>query len=615
MRLNLKISNVMKNFIITPMKNLVFYFLFLPVLLFSQEYERSWGTYIGPAGSVFASSAGNDNLVLGGGNIHMFSQIITNSSYTVSYYSQFTTTGPAYNMSEFSNFYSSSVMPNGSLITASYHDQDEFSNPNSFFDSAGNRYALTFSQAGLTMASTPGTWFSAPDNDVNKRLLSKYDPIGNLLWQSYLPYDSGNNTFATDEFGNIYIAGNTDKQAGITTVGVLQENYEIVYGSNNTVLANSYIAKLNPSGQVMWATYFPALFIYKLNYYAGNLYVLSSRDLNPSGSTMATQGSFQTAKAESSITKMNAQNGTRIWGTYYGPTDTGVMQLPSGMITNSSGVYLIGDIYDFSGNNNSYFGTPGSFQPVASGYEDIYLSKFDHNGSRLWSTYFGSPGSELSGFGGNPIDFLGNNLIVTLVQFSNQSTNLATPGSYIDAPPTVSGPNGFYNIMFAKFNENGGREWSSYYGGASNNSLNPTIGVAVKDINTFYLYGSTSASTGISTEGAIQPTTLPNQRTGFLARFNLKTAMSTSETDLTKDLVLYDNPNNGDFSISGSVFQKFSCEMNIYDTAARKVYRQKLSKNKKQFFGLAKYLSKGNYLVEVSKSGAEKLKTFKMIVK
>jgi hypothetical protein len=141
------------------------------------------------------------------------------------------------------------------------------------------------------------------------------------------------------------------------------------------------------------------------------------------------------------------------------------------------------------------------------------------------------------------------------------------------------------------------------------------MNIIAKNANTFYLYGATLADTGITTPGAAQTAKIPNERTGFVARFDLKTEMATSETDLLKDLVLYDNPNNGNFSISGSILQKNQFQMKIYDMAGRMVYQQKMSKEKTQNFDLQNFLSKGNYLVEVRENNAETLKTFKMIVK
>src|SRR5690606_31247302 len=161
----------------------------------------------------------------------------------------------------------------------------------------------------------------------------------------------------------------------------------------------------------------------------GFLYLLGSGDRNPNGETMATAGAFQAQKSICTVTKLNADTGTRVWGTYYGPTGA-VAQLPSGIEVNSSGIYLIGDIIDYAGGNGAYFGTPGSHQPSLAGESDIYLSKFSLDGARLWSTHFGGPGEEYSAYGVSPLAVMGNDVILTFVQYSNGNVNLATPGAY-----------------------------------------------------------------------------------------------------------------------------------------------------------------------------------------
>src|SRR5690606_21754152 len=130
-------------------------------------------------------------------------------------------------------------------------------------------------------------------------------------------------------------------------------------------------------------------------------------------------------------------------------------QLPSGIEVNSSGIYLIGDVIDYAGGNGAYFGTPGSHQPSLAGESDIYLSKFSLDGARLWSTHFGGPGEEYSAYGVSPLALMGNDVILTFVQYSNGNVNLATPGAYIDTMPVGSFSGGAANLVFAQFNENG----------------------------------------------------------------------------------------------------------------------------------------------------------------
>ena len=90
--------------------------------------------------------------------------------------------------------------------------------------------------------------------------------------------------------------------------------------------------------------------------------------------------------------------------------------------------------------------------------------------------------------------------------------------------------------------------------------------------------------------------------------------MNTSETVATQDFVLHNNPNHGNFYLSGSLLQKQNSRLKIYDASGRLVHQQPLSKNAKQFIALEHLLTKGNYMVEVLSDTKTSLKTFKMIV-
>jgi hypothetical protein len=172
--------------------------------------------------------------------------------------------------------------------------------------------------------------------------------------------------------------------------------------------------------------------------------------------------------------------------------------------------------------------------------------------------------------------------------------------------------------MFAKFNDNGNLNWASYYGGSSKNLMYDnymaSISIGVANDNTLYLYGSTRSNTGYTTSGAIQPNNTEENLVGYFARFDKKTEMSTTETDHLKDLVLYNNPNNGAFALQGSVLQKKALQMAIYDGAGRLILQQKMNKDYKQSFDFSHQLKTGNYFLEL-KDNKQLLKSFKLMVK
>ncbi len=596
---------------------IIIFLFFISFGIKAQVFDRVWGTYLGPAGTNLASSLGYwDNSFDADENLCLLGLVSTENNYNIAYYNQFVTSGPSYDTSQNSNFFMTKISPTGSIIGSNYDSPLVYSYPNMSYDTLGNRYEFLFNNAGNTGNATSGTWMPSTIANENKYMLLKYSTNSIMQWKTYLPHSEGIVNITHDSTGNTYISGDTKQQSNFTTPNVFRENFEILYNGNQ-LSPNNYIVKLDPNGVLIWATYFPTA-INKLQYYNGALYVLGSSDDNQNASVLATTGAFETQKAQASITKLDANTGNRLWGTYYGLSYSQGSQFTSDLKVNASGIYVLGDVSSYTNATNSYFGTIESHQPVESGNYDLYLSKFNHSGNRLWSTYFGSPGGEMSSFASSPMALVGDNVVITLLQYQNVGTaNLATPGAFVSTMPTTTYFNGGTNMMFAEFTEDGVLSWASYYGGANNNDNqvnNPSINVASPNANTFYLFGNVSADTGFTTPGAAQTAKLPNMRTGFVARFDKKSQMGTTETEQDNSLVLYDNPNNGNFSLVGNALAQKNLQLKLYDASGRLVITRKLNNEKKQSFEFQNLLSKGNYIIEVSRNKTT-LKTFKMIVK
>ncbi|MBS1571923.1 MAG: T9SS type A sorting domain-containing protein [Bacteroidetes bacterium] len=592
----------------------------LSIGLLAQNYDRIWGTYLGPAGAngVFTFKEGfNGN----NGNLRFANGVMYNNNYSTAYYNQFTTSGTGFVSGNNKNVLLSSLSPTGTLVSSHYNIADDITYPEVSSDTNGNSYSLQYKQAGILGNATPGTWMPTPITGTGNVMLIKYSANSVMQWKTYLPTSSSNDLgvlFAQDSDGNIYFAGRTLQQNNFTTPNVFVENFEILPGPSTMPQYNNYIVKLNPNGGLLWATYFPAD-IFRIRYYDGSLYVLGANDKNPNGSVMASAGAFQTQKAYSSITKLNANTGGRTWGTYYGVPIASVTgfysQLVSSMEVDGNGIFIKGDSWADNAPDNSYFGTVGSHQSTNAGNGDIFLSKFSHEGGRLWSTYFGSPGEEISSYTPQTMALLGNDIIITLSQFTNGSNNLATPGAFVSTMPTTTNYNGGVNLLFAQFNQDGVLDWSSYYGGVSDfTSYLNEISVTSPNPNTFYLYGFSSSDVGIVTPNATQTLKIPNENTMYVARFDKKTGMGTTETTGNNEISLYDNPNNGNFSLVGTLLLQKNLQLKLYDASGRLVITRKLNNEKKQTFEFQNLLSKGNYLIEISDNKTT-IKTFKMVVK
>src|SRR5204863_3949809 len=86
---------------------------------------------------------------------------------------------------------------------------------------------------------------------------------------------------------------------------------------------------------------------------------------------------------------------------------------------------------------------------------DGFLAKFNSNGQRLWSTYYGGDGWD------NGYDCVGDtlgNIYLTGPTNSTVSLVIATPSSY---QPALAGMSDAYLV---KFSSAGTRLWATYYG-------------------------------------------------------------------------------------------------------------------------------------------------------
>ena len=170
----------------------------------------------------------------------------------------------------------------------------------------------------------------------------------------------------------------------------------------------------------------------------------------------------------------------REWATYYGGTggDYG-----RDICTDNSGnLYVTG--YTYSSDFPVEQATDAYNQIDLGGDADIFITKFNSGGERIWSTYYGSSQGDY-GFG-ICTDNSGN-LYVTgstasydfPTQFSLAGFNQASYGG------------GFADVIILKFDSEGSRLWGTFYGGNGGDS---GYGVCTDSEGALYVTGYTSSS-------------------------------------------------------------------------------------------------------------------------
>jgi hypothetical protein len=353
-------------------------------------------------------------------------------------------------------------------------------------DVAGNVFisGITYSDSGI---STTGAFRVTYNPLTGNSFIAKFSPTGSIIWATYYGgrvIGEPVNCLATDAYGNVFLTGTSSDNSGIATTGAHQT---IVTGKYNT-----FLAKFNPGGWLIWGTYFGGNFedeshavTTDLN---GNIFITGN---TKSTEGLATSGAYQTklfnlGNGNAFIAKFD-NNGILLWSTYFGGRghDEG-----NGIVADLYGNILI------TGATSSSEGiaTRGAYQAVYKGdgfSRDAFVAKFNANGLLLWATYYGGENDDEGN--GIALDIAGSIYITGETQ---STSGIATPGSF---HPQITGSD--IDAFLAKFSNDGRLDWGTYFGG---DGFEEGFNIAADCSGKIFICGSTSSSSGIATPDAIQ---------------------------------------------------------------------------------------------------------------
>ncbi len=323
---------------------------------------------------------------------------------------------------------------------------------------------------------------------------------------------------AYDHFGNAYISGQTNSPSNMSTAGSFQPGLAM---NGSSVSMDGYLAKFNHAGVLIWATYYGTSAFDKSEAVAcdnaGNVYIAGTTSM-PGLSTPGSHSSTIAGGVDIFIVKFDSM-GNRQWSTYFG--GSGSDDIKGLACDSDNNLYVLGYTQSDTG-----IATQGSFKATKNLAQDVFLAKFNTQGVRQWGTYFGGDDADYAN--DIAIDPYGN-IAITGQTWSR--SNITSPGSHQPAYDT-SGPTSgrfatrYPDAFLAKFNSNGARLWSTYYGGGY--TENGTA-VATDNSGNIYLGGFTNSGNAIGTAGTFKPDTVDFQLSGgtlflsthaFLAKFD-----------------------------------------------------------------------------------------------
>ncbi len=560
---------------------LLFFFTLITTFLQAQafnQYDRLWSTYVGGnsvnGGEMIKDQQGNFIITGGIG-------VINPNRYT-NYFQSFVypSTSPfPYIESNTNHSYIAKFSPAGILIKSGYLP---YTIHNIHLDNQGNMIIL--GTTNRTDLGTIGTWFPQLSSSWRHRgsFITKIDDEFNTIWTSYVPFIIPIDSVTTDQYGNIYGVTNTAEREGLSTPDTFSPHFTRVLNGHSNPF-NAFIYKLNPNGQLIWGTYYglsEAISIKLINH---ELYIL----LNYSSDfeedfAYTTSNAIQQTPASNILAKLNAENGQRIYSTFFGEEEKLYLDY---LAVNNNAIYVSGYTEALSSSTNLI--TPNSYQPNYSGNTDNYLAKLDLNFNPIWGTYIGGDSydswSQRIAFQGDQIYFLGS----------------TTSNHFIQSPNSFRLTNaGLLDAFVMKFTPAGQLTWGSFFG-ANLNEYGTTV-IPVDD-ETFYLSGNTRSFKDITTPNSHQPnySYLPdNGDYGqlFLAKFGRNDDLNTSDIS-TSTLKLYPNPAKDKVYIKGFIHQDSWIE--VYNLVGQKVVTQKAKSGLTQEIDV-QFLPKGTYIIKAT---------------
>ena len=404
--------------------------------------------------------------------------------------------------------------------------------------------------------------------------LTKYDANGNVLWAKSIggTLSDEATSIVLDDLGNVYMAGYFNSPTiSFDTITLTNDH---VFG---TYESDIFLAKFNSNGNVLWAnraggtgmdqatsvTVDAAGNAYLGGWYTGDTLIFASDTLiaSPGGTSNLFLAKYNT-------------NGTVLWGKSAG-CDGGTEAI-SYIAANAVGnIYVAG----FFHSTTIIFGTDTLTNTNTDFSTDIFLVKYNTNGSVLWAKNAGGSGTdEVSSIA---LDTSGNAYVSGY--FNSGTINFGTFSLINDYYN-----NSAYDLFLTKYDANGNVLWAKSAGGTVSDEA---FSVAVNPSGNIYLAG------WFNSPSLAFDTTMLKTSEGSYFLVKLKDTLTITNVPslLNKNngLTVYPNPATNDLTIESSQ----QATMEILNIQGQTIMQQQLQQGKTNID--ISWLAKGVYILRL----------------
>ncbi|MBD2433574.1 MULTISPECIES: SBBP repeat-containing protein [Fischerella] len=311
-------------------------------------------------------------------------------------------------------------------------------------DNKGNFYL-----AGMTKGDLGGLNQGQGNYDV---WVGKYDSNGNQQWIQQFGTELIDASFGmkVDDDGGVYLTGFT-----------IEQQQEGLFFEPNVFADDVWVTKYDSNGNQQWFQKFGSSAFDE----AYAVTVSNDGSVYSTGWTMGNLGGKNAGLYDVWFAKNN-HNGQLEWIQQFGTKD---YEFPKAIDTDTQGnVYMTG-------------WTLGNLGGKNAGSDDVWISKYDSNGNRLWIKQFGTGGDDASS--GMKVDSNGN---IFLVGYTNNNLGGKNAGSN--------------DAWIAKYDSEGNQLWIQQFGTSKSDAA---TSVTLDQFGNVYVTGTSEGSFGGINAGSI----------------------------------------------------------------------------------------------------------------